>query len=122
MEKFKRDKVIQPYFQVRQETSVADGLVFRGERIALPEVLQRKIVKLSHKLGHLGKTKTKQMLREKYWLPNMNNMIDTVVDQCFNCQVATKSHKEEPIKTTHIPRKPWETVSGDCGPYLDNTT
>ncbi|XP_048589506.1 uncharacterized protein K02A2.6-like [Nematostella vectensis] len=119
-EKFRRDKDIQPYYQVRQELSVAEGLIFREERILLPEVLQRKIVKIGHTLGHLGKTKTKQMLREKYWFPNMNSMIDTAVDQCFNCQVATKSHKEEPIKPTQIPSKPWETISTDFGgPYPD---
>ncbi|XP_048583356.1 uncharacterized protein K02A2.6-like [Nematostella vectensis] len=47
-------------------------------------------------------------------------MIDTAVDQCFNCQVATKSHKEEPIKPTQIPSKPWKTISTDFGgPYPD---
>ena len=62
----------------------------------------------------MGKIKTKQILREKYWFPNMDSMIETVVDQCF------KSHKEEPIKTTRIPSKPWETVSADFGgPYSD---
>ena len=100
--------------------SVAEGLVFRGERIVLPQVLQRQIVKLGHKMGHLGKTKTKQMLREKYWFPNMNSMIDTAIERCFNCQATTKSFKEEPIKVTTIPSKPWDTVSNDFGgPYPD---
>mgnify|MGYP001794842206 CR=1 FL=1 len=36
---FKRDKDIQPYYQVRQELSDAKGLVFLGQRTVLPEVL-----------------------------------------------------------------------------------
>ena len=90
-----------------------------GEKI-LPAALQRKVVKLGHSLGHLGRTKTKQMLRAKYWFPLMNSMIDTAIDQCYKCQVATKENREEPIKVTNIPSRPWDTVSIDHGrPYPD---
>ncbi|XP_022809966.1 uncharacterized protein LOC111346983 [Stylophora pistillata] len=47
-------------------------------------------------------------------------MIDTAIDQCYECQVATKGDKEEPIKVTSISNRPWDTVSIDNGgPYLD---
>ena len=74
-EKHKRDKDLEPYTHVKQELLVAEGLIFREQRIILPAALQRKVVKLGHSLGHLGKTKTKQLLREKYWFPLMNSMI-----------------------------------------------
>ena len=119
-EKHRRDKDLEPYLHVKQELSVAEGLIFRERRIVLPPALQRKVVKLGHSLGHLGKTKTKQMLREKYWFPLMNSMIDTAIDQCYECQVATKRDREEPIKVTSIPNHPWDTVSIDHGgPYPD---
>ena len=119
-EKHKRDKDLEPYIHVKQELSVAEGLIFRERRIVLPPALQRKVVKLGHSLGHLGKTKTKQMLREKYWFPLMNSMIDTAIDQCYECQVATKRDREEPIKVTSIPTRPWDTISIDHGgPYPD---
>ena len=105
---------------MKQELSVAEGLIFRERRIVLPPALQRKVVKLGHSLGHLGKTKTKQMLREKYWFPLMNSMIDTAIYQCYECQVATKRDREEPIKVTSIPNHPWDAVSIDHGgPYPD---
>ena len=99
---------------------MADGLIFRQERIIIPEKLQRKIVKIGHSLGHLGKTKTKRILRNRYWFPYMNKMIDNAVDQCYECQVATKETQSEPIKPSNIPDKPWDTVSVDFGgPYPD---
>ena len=50
----------------------------------------------------------------------MNSMIDTAIDQCYEWQVATKENKEEPIKVTSIPNRPWDTVSIDYGePYWD---
>ena len=120
-EKYRRDRDIEPYQHVKQELSVAEGLIFREHRIVLPEVLQRKVVKLGHSLGHLGKTKTKQMLREKYWFPLINSMIDTAIDQCYECKVATKESREEPIKVTSIPSGPWDTVAVDHGgPYPDD--
>jgi len=85
-------------------------LLFRGHRIVLPSALHRKVVKLGHNLGHSlghwGKTKTKQMLRAKYWFALMNSMMDAAIDQCCELQVATKDIKEEPIKVTNIPSRP----------------
>ena len=104
--KQRRDKDLEPYLHVKQELSVAEGLIFRERRIVLPPTLQRKVVKLGHSLGHLGKTKTKQMLREKYWFPPMNSIIDRTIDQCYECQVVTKRNREEPIKVTSIPTRP----------------
>ena len=99
------------YLHVKQELSVAEGLIFSESRIVLPAALQRKVVKLEHVERHLGKTKTKQMLREKYWFPLINSMIDTAIDQWYECQVPTKGDREEPIKVTTIPNRPWDTVS-----------
>ena len=64
------------------------------------------MVKLGQSLGHLGKAKTNQILREKYWLPQMNSMIGTAIDQCYECQVAAKRDREEPIKVTSVPNCP----------------
>ena len=55
------------------------------------------------------------MLRKKYWFPLMNSMIDTAIDQCYECQVAPKGDREEPVKVTSIPTRPWDTVSFDHG-------
>ncbi|XP_022783300.1 uncharacterized protein K02A2.6-like [Stylophora pistillata] len=75
---------------------------------------------MGHSLGHLGKKKTKKMLRKKYWFPYMNSMIDNAIDQCSKCQVATREKQTEPIKNTTIPDRPWDIVSVDFGgPYPD---
>ena len=125
LNKHRRDPDVAPYYHVRQEPSIAERMIFHEHRIVLPDALRRKVVKLGHSLGHLGKTKTKQMLREKYWFPCMNTMIDTAIDQaidqCYECRVATRESREEPIKVTRIPSRPWDRVGVDHGgPYPDN--
>ena len=120
-ESSKRDADLTPFYQVKEELYESQGMIFRMERIILPAKLQQKIIKSAHTLGHLGTTKTKQMLREKYWFPGMNHLISETIEICFDCQVAPKSHRQEPIKPSVIPEEPWEQVSIDFGgPYHDS--
>ena len=42
-------------------------------------------------------------------------MIDTVINQCYEPQVATTEKREEPIKVTNILSHLWDTVSIDHG-------
>jgi hypothetical protein len=115
---YRKDPDISPFMAIKDELYQAKGLIYRMNQIVLPEKLQKKMIKIAHEMGHFGKTKTKQMLRSKYWFPTMNMIIDQLIAGCFECQVATKQHTEEPIKPTVIPQKPWEEIAIDFGgPY-----
>ena len=47
-------------------------------------------------------------------------MVEQLVGQCYECQVTTREHRQEPLKRTEIPEKPWQVVSVDFGgPYPD---
>ena len=114
----KTDPDLKPYFDLRAELYMADGLILRIDRIIPPESLRDKIIQIAHKQGHLGISKTKEMLRRKYWFPAMNHRIDTVVSTCFKCQIATNTQHTEPAKMTKLPERPWETIEIDfCGPF-----
>ena len=119
-ERYRNDRIINQYYSCKEELFEAKNMIFRLDRIILPRSLQRKTIKIAHTLGHLGKTKTKEMLRQKYWFPMMNAMIDTMLDQCLDCQIATKAHKTEPLKMTTIPDEAWHTIAMDFGgPFPD---
>ena len=119
-EKHRKDKDIIPFYSIRHDLYEMNGLIFRFNQIVIPSCLQRKVIKAAHSLGHMGMTKTKQMLREKYGFPELNKMTEDIVGKCYECQLTTKQHRQEPIKMTNIPEKPWEVVSVDFeGPYPD---
>lgn len=119
-EKNKDDPQIAPFYSIRQQISTAEDLVFRLDKIIVPKSLRRKVVDAAHSMGHFGMTKTKQMLRDKYWFPELTRYTEEVVGQCYECQVTTKQHHQEPVKMTMIPKKAWEVVSIDFGgPYPD---
>ena len=112
--KHRRDPDISCLYEAEHE------LILRINKIVTPTSLQRKVIKAAHHLGHLGMTKTKQMLREKYWSPSMNGMVEQIIGQCYECQVTTKEHRQEPVKGTDIPKKPWDVIAVDFGgPYPD---
>ena len=80
--------------------------------------MRDKIIKIAHRQGHLGITKTKEMIRKTYWFPLMNQRIENIVSKFFSCQVATNVHHTEPAKIMELPKQPWETVEIDfCGPF-----
>ena len=119
-EKYRKDHDINQYYRIKEELYVVDGLIFRLNQIIIPEKLRKSVIKAAHSLGHLGMTKTKQMLRQKYWFPEMNKRVEEMIGQCYECQVTTKDHRNEPLKMTEIPEKPWQVVSVDFGgPYPD---
>ena len=79
--------------------------------------MQKRIINIAHKQGHLGTSKTKEMIRNKYWSPLMNINIENIVQPCFSCQIAANSIYTEPAKMTTIPQQPWEVVELNfCGP------
>ena len=52
------------------------------------------------------------------WFPGMHHLISQTTGSCFDYQVATKSHRQEPVKPSVIPEEPWEQISIDFGgPY-----
>ncbi len=119
-EHWRRDPDIAPYYSIKQELYVAEEMIFRMHQIVLPEALQRRAVKVAHKLGHLGITKTKNMLRNRYWFPGLGNLVEEILGSCMECKIATKQHTTEPLKMTEIPKVPWDVIQVDFGgPYPD---
>lgn len=76
---------MRPYFLVRHELATEVPLIFRGTRLVVPKSLQERVVHLAHK-GHQGMVCTKPHLRELYWWPYMDNMVNTVLSSCPICQ------------------------------------
>ena len=71
------------YKRVKNELSISNGLLLRGDRVVLPKSLQSRAVKLAH-AGHQGIVKTKSLLRETVWFPGIDNMVEKAVADCLH--------------------------------------
>ncbi|KAK7112338.1 hypothetical protein V1264_011807 [Littorina saxatilis] len=109
----------QIFKRVRDELSVSEehGILLRNQRIVIPQALQQRTVDIAHE-GHQGIIKTKGLLREKVWFPQMDQLVENKVKSCLACLSTTPSHPSEPLKMTTLPRHPWSEVSIDfAGPF-----
>jgi len=101
------------FANIRSELTSVDGnLVLRGNRIVVPEALQKRVVELAHEC-HQGLIKTRSLLGSKVWFPRMDSLVNTIVKRCGPCQVATPKPSREPLQMTLLPNGPWEQVSID---------
>ena len=78
----------------------------------MPKPLQQRAIDIAHET-HLGITKTKALIREKIWFPNIDKMVKETIDNCITCQAVGKLPPQEPISGTTMPKGPWETVHID---------
>lgn len=110
---------LTPYYEVRKELTVVDGILLRTERIVVPAKLTATFVQLAHE-SHPGIVKTKQRLREKYWWPGLDKHVETTIRSCAICQSADKSAKNSPtpLQPIPLPDKPWDKIAIDIvGPF-----
>lgn len=107
-----RKRSTHTYWKIKDQLTVVDNLVLKGNRIVLPTVLQPEILKRLH-TGHMGMEKTKRRARNIVYWPNMNGVIDEMISQCNTCMDFRNQNPKEPLVTTPIPDGPWQKVGTD---------
>ena len=92
-----QEKVLQPYKKMLTEITEAEGIMLREERNIVPEEMRRRVVQIAHE-GHLGVIKTKQLIKETMWFPNIQKWVQEEIDGCIACQAVNDTPQQEPIK------------------------
>lgn len=64
-------KDIHAYWNYRDEISVVEGILFKGERLIVPTSLRAEMLKLIHE-GHLGIESCRRRAREVLFWPGMS--------------------------------------------------
>ena len=103
---------LRPFWDSRDEISVYDGIVFKGERVIIPYVMQAAMLKLLHS-SHQGIVRTKQLARDTLFWPSMNKQIEEIISKCSVCQAARAQQQKEPMLSFQVPKLPYEIVSTD---------
>ena len=92
--------------------SASGNLILRGTHIVIPKSLQEHVVNLAHE-GHQGLVKTKSLLCEKVWFPNIDKLVESKVKSCSACLITTPECKREPLQMSPLPAAPWKELSVD---------
>ena len=102
----------QPYFPIRDELIVDDGVILKGLRVVVPQTLRKEYLRQLHK-GHPGIDATKRRARETVYWPSLMLDIDSDVTSCHPCNSVRPHQQKEPLLIHPVPDLPWSFVSAD---------
>ena len=104
--------VAQAYHHVREELSMANDLLLRGNRIVIPVEMRREILEKIHD-GHQGVNKCRERANQSVWWPGLNDEIKSRVANCAHCATYRPTQRHEPMIPTFIPERPWQHIGVD---------
>ncbi|XP_033106609.1 pirin-like [Anneissia japonica] len=99
--------------KIATELTVSNnGLILKGTKVIIPNELRTRVINLAHE-GHQGQVKTKTLLREKVWFPNIDSMVASLCDSCIPCLSTYDAKPPEPLKMTQLPDSKWSHLAAD---------
>ena len=108
---------LHPYWTFREEISIEDGILLKGERIIIPAVDQPDILQQLHH-GHLGLQKCLHRARVSVYWPNLTEHLKELVTNCRVCLKYSQANREDsksigPPLGQEIPTIPWVKLATD---------
>ena len=107
---------VLPYFSMRDEFTVENGLIFRGERVVIPSSL-RPVTKRKLHSSHMGVESCLRRARDCVFWPGMSSELRHLVETCETCQKFSAGQPKETLKSHEMPSRPWEKVATDLFTY-----
>ena len=103
---------IRDYFPFRDELSLQNGLVFKGERLVIPTRIREDMKARVH-ASHIGIQGCLRRAREALYWPGMNNDIQEYIARCDVCNNHPLAQAKEPLICHSITVRPWEKIAVD---------
>lgn len=103
---------IIPYFNIREELAVQDGIIFLGPRCIIPQSLRKKVKEKIHR-ARTGVQNCFRRAREVVLWPSMNQEITDYIKQRDVCNNFANHQLREPLVVHDVPQRPWQKVGCD---------
>ena len=101
-----------PYWNYRDELSVCNDIIFKGEKVIIPNSMQQEMLRNIHS-SHLGVEKCKRRARDVMFWPRMAAQIQDTVANCHICSTHQRNNTKELMIAHEIPTRPWSQVGAD---------
>ncbi len=102
---------LQPYWCFRDELTMLDGLVMKGNRVAIPTSMRPGTLSRLND-AHQGLTSTLQRARRIVYWPKLQQDITEMIERCDECQRHGKK-KPRPSERQITTTRPMETLGMD---------
>jgi len=106
------DSELQHYFNLKNEITVDNGLVFFNDRLIIPPTSRKTILSTLHET-HLGLYKIKNQAKQFFYWAGMMSEINNLIDSCAVCQKLRRSQIKEPLLPHDIPPLPFMKIGMD---------
>ena len=103
---------IRDYFPFREELTLQNGLVFKGERLVVPASATEEMKAKIH-ASHIGIQGCLRCAREVLYWPGMTKEIEQHISLCAICNSHPAEQAKEPLICHSIPTRPWEKIAVD---------
>jgi hypothetical protein len=100
------------YYNYRDELSIQDGIVLRGERVVIPRSMRADMKRRIH-AGHLGINSCLRRARDVVFWPGMSSEIRQFIENCTVCATYCDKQPAETLKFHETCHRPWEKVGTD---------
>ena len=98
------DPSIVPYFHVRDELAIQDGIIFRGDRIVIPQPLRKQTLSDLH-AAHQGIASTTRRARETIYWPHLNQELKDHIAGCPTCDQYHDKQPKQPLIPHEVPNR-----------------
>ena len=105
-------KQLLDFWSFRQEISEEDGLLYKNQRLIVPQRERLGTLKVLH-LGHYAVDKMQLRALETVYWPGINKDILKQYQSCKNCIKHSKPQRCEPLQFHPTPQLPWHMVATD---------
>ncbi len=107
---------LHPYWTFRDEMTVHDGVVYKGQQVLIPPSLVNDMLEKVH-AAHLGAESNFRMCKDALFWPGMRADIREMCYSCGKCAQFKAQNQKEPMQSQPIPRYPWQYVSQDLAVF-----
>jgi len=77
-----------------EDYTIIDGILFKfskgNDLLVVPKGMQTEIIRNSHERGHFSVKKTEEIIRQDYYISNLNAKIIRVIENCIKCIINNK--------------------------------
>ena len=94
-----------PFWNFRDELSVSDNIIFKGEKVVILRKMQSQMLRYIHS-SHLSIENANSEPEMFFWA-GMTSQIEDVVLNCQVCSTYQWSNTKEPMLPHEIPERPW---------------
>jgi hypothetical protein len=103
---------IRHYWQIRDELTVQNGIIFRGNKVIIPKLLQQEMLTKIH-ISHLGPEANTRKAKDVMYWPGMSSQIKDHHSNCSLCNEYLTKQGKEPLISHPIPDRPWSRLGMD---------